>query len=188
MKKRLLLFLVFLPALAFAQTRFYSSADAGLYFGKFLEYTGYGGTLSTNIELAPQLYVGVAAGAVQTKPFIVSASYPVLGRVTFFTASDEEKPMPFGLFEAGKLFYQDDNYNGTSGQTMKGQIEYFTGVGLQLPSRHKTHLFFALGLAGFNYNLQVSSGGTASYNKPYHYQRFGVRAGIMLPHSSAHHY
>lgn len=180
--KKLVFLLAFFPAIAVAQERFYYSADAGLNFGKFLEYTGYGILASANAKIAPRIYAGLSTGAVQVKPFIKNPAFPLAGRLTFFTSVNEERLAPFGLFEVGKLFYNEEAFGGSSQQTMKGELYFFTGVGVKLVSERRTHVFFALGYSGFNFSNHISTGPNTAYTNSYHYQRIAVRAGLMLPH------
>ena len=182
MRKALLL-LFFLPLLCFGQTATYFSGDGSANFGKYLSYTGYSVNLSGNIRLVEKLYGGLSTGVLKVQPFVDKLTVPLSARITFFTASDETQIAPFGLFEVGKLFYSQDNYGNTSSQTMEGRLSFFTGVGVRLTSQQRTHLFFALGYAGYDYDLVSKTGQNATASsRPYNFRRIALKIGLMLPH------
>ncbi len=180
--KTILSLLLLLPFFAPCQVTTYYSADASANFGRHIEFTGYSVNLSGNIQLMNNLYLGLATGALQVKPFISHLSFPLTGRVTFFTTQDEEGIAPFGLFEVGKLFYSED-IPGTSGSSaFKGKLAFFTGVGLRFPSQKHTRLFVALGYTGFNYiREQYSPSGALVKSEPDNFRRIAIKVGVMLP-------
>ena len=167
---------------ACAQSKTYFSADASANFGKFLEHTGFGFAISGNIRVYDKLYIGLSTGAVQVKPYIKNIAVPLSGRVTFFTSDQEEGIVPFGLFEAGKLFYKEENFGGSASQTMEGDLTFFAGVGLKIATMKKLHPFFAIGYAGYYYdNNHYTSGNSLDYSLPYDYRRLAIKVGLMLP-------
>ena len=181
--KKILLVLFLLPLFCFGQTASYFSGDGSANFGKYLSYTGYSVNLSGNIQLVERLYGGISTGVLKVQPFVDKLAIPLSARITFFTASDETQIAPFGLFEVGKLFCSQDNYGNTSSQTMEGRLSFFTGVGVKLTSQHRTHLFFALGYAGYNYELvSKTAQNTSSDLRPYNFRRVALKIGLMLPH------
>ena len=181
MKNALLLFLL-LPVFGYSQKATYYSGDVSANFGKYLSYTGYSANLSGNIKIVDKLYGGVATGVLRVQPFIDKLAVPLSARLTFFTASNEDEIAPFGLFEVGKLFYKQEAYGGISSQSMEGRLSFFTGVGVRLNSQKKTHFFFALGYAGYNYELMTTTSQNATVDlRPYNYRRVTLKIGLMLP-------
>lgn len=179
-----LFLLLLVPAVCAAQTSVYFSGDASANFGRHFEWTGFSVNASGNIKLLDKLYVGIATGALQVRPFINHLTIPVSGRATFFTSSDEEKLAPFGLLEFGKLFYREKGYAGVANSTMEGKHSFFAGVGVRLPSHHKTYPFLAIGYTTFYYaNNQHDHQNTVMFSRPYEFRRIAIKAGIMLPRS-----
>jgi len=180
--KAVVLTLLLLPVWAFAQNNTYFSADGSANFGHYLQYTGYSLNISGNIKMIDNLYIGVATGAVQIQPFVKNLSFPLSGRLTFFTSNSEERVAPFGLFEVGRLFYKEKNFGDLASNTLEGKLSFFTGVGVKLNSEKKVHSFFAIGYSGFYYtNNQYGEVHSVVSSRPYNYRRLSVKVGIMLP-------
>ncbi|HUC81406.1 MAG TPA: hypothetical protein VMR70_10845 [Flavisolibacter sp.] len=181
-----LLLLFLLPFAVIAQVSTYYSGDVSANFGRQLSWTGVGANLSGNIRVVNNLYAGVSTGVLHIRPYVNHLTIPLSARVTFFT-SNEEKFAPFGLFEYGKLFYKEKGFAGIQDYVMEGKHSFFTGVGVRLPSHHKTYPFFAIGYAGFFYaNNQYDHQNTLLVSRPYTFRRIAIRAGIMLPRKSHH--
>lgn len=181
--RNLLLALLLLPSVTFAQSAAYFSADAGPNFGKSLSATGYSVSLGANARLSDKLYAGIASGILRVQPFVDNLAIPLLGRITFFTSGDEVKLSPFGLFEVGKLLYKQENFGGSGAQKLEGKLSYFAGVGVKLSGSKKTHPFFALGYAGHHFdNNYYATQSSPQSSRPYHFRRMAIRIGLMLPH------
>jgi len=178
--KPLLTWLLLLPIVAAGQLRTYYSGDLSVHFAKSLEHTGYGIHASGNMQAVDKVFVGLTAGAVQVKPFVSNPAFVLNGRLTFFTSRQEEKLVPFGLFEVGKLFYNEQNFGGQPSQQLEGGLNFFTGVGVRFSAK-KLHPFFSIGYAGFHYNNNTYRNNAVEFTRPYRFRRMEIKLGLMLP-------
>jgi|GEM_PF-4236188 len=180
--RSLFAFFLLLPFISPAQKNTYVSADVLAHVGKDLDNVGYGLGGSANTGLTENIFLGGSLAGFRMASFLQNISVPLSLRATFFADVDEDRIMPFGLLEFGKIFYKQDTEMEDRVQALRGRFHFFAGIGVRFPSQSRLHPTLSMGYSGLFYRAnELSINNTVLSQQNFNLKRVTVRAGFMIP-------
>ena len=178
----LFVLLLLLPLVSPAQKSAYVSADVLAHVGKDLDNVGYGVGGSANIGLTENILLGGSIAGFRMASFLQNISIPINLRATFFADVDEDRILPFGLLEFGKIFYKQETQMQDRRQDLRGQFNLFAGIGVRFPSQSRLHPTLSMGYSALLYRAnEFSTNNTLLSQQNFNLKRVTVRAGFIIP-------